>query len=169
MAACSYCETPIWFGGKRDGSFRFCNNECRQKGILLSIADRMPSDIVRQHINAVHSGPCPHCNGPGPVDVHNSYRVWSALLLTSWRTQPHICCRPCAKKRQLNDTAFSLLLGWWGVPWGLLITPMQVAKNIGALRRGPDPTKATPQLQKLVKLNPAQRIVEYHQETPAAR
>jgi hypothetical protein len=80
-----------------------------------------------------------------------------------------VCCRGCATKRQLGDAAFSLLLGWWGVPWGLLITPLQIARNIGGLMSRPDPSMATPQLEKLVKLSLAQRIVAHQcqQQTTA--
>ena len=168
MAVCSYCGTSFMWGGKRDGNFRFCNDRCHHSGVLLSISDRVPPEIVSEQIAAVHRGPCPKCNGPGPIEVYNSYRVWSALVLTSWRTQPHVCCRSCATRRQLGDATFSLFLGWWGVPWGLLITPMQIARNIGGLMSRPDPGTATPQLEKLVKLSLAQHIVEQHRQQQAA-
>src|SRR5262245_52708936 len=113
MAICSYCSTSFLWGGIKDGNLRFCNDRCHHAGALLRIADGVPADILQQHIAAVHRGPCPRCKGPGPIEVHNSYRVWSAFVLTSWRTQPHICCRSCATRRQLGDTAFSLVLGWW--------------------------------------------------------
>ena len=168
MAVCSYCGTSFLWGGSREGSRRFCNDRCRQAGVLLSIADQVPAEVVREHVAAVHRGPCPSCKGPGPIDVYNSYRVWSALLLTSWQTRPHVCCRGCATKRQLGDAAFSFFLGWWGVPWGLLMTPLQVARNIGGLMSRPDPAVPTGQFEKLIKLDLAQRIVNHNQQQRVA-
>jgi hypothetical protein len=55
---------------------------------------------------------------------------------------------------------FSLALGWWGIPWGLLVTPVQIARNIGALMSRRDETGPTPQLEKLVKLSLAQSIAQ---------
>jgi hypothetical protein len=40
-------------------------------------------------------------------------------------------------KSQLGGAAVSLIAGWWGFPWGLVMTPVQVVRNIhGALRHG---------------------------------
>jgi hypothetical protein len=58
----------------------------------------------------------------------------------------------------IGDATFSLLLGWWGIPWGLLVTPVQIARNIGGLMRRRDETGPTKQLEKLVKLSLAQHI-----------
>jgi hypothetical protein len=33
--------------------------------------------------------------------------------------------------RGLGFTTISLLLGWWGIPWGLIRTPMALATNLG--------------------------------------
>ena len=137
MAKCAYCGTTIIFGGSRQGDLRFCNNECRNAGTLLNVSQQLPADIVREQMWAFHQGNCPKCGGRGPVDVHMSYRVWSALVVTSWSSRPHLSCRSCGVKSQLEDAAFSLVLGWWGFPWGLIATPIQVGRNLYAMSRGP--------------------------------
>lgn len=130
MAKCNACGTTILFGGVRDGDLRFCNAKCHAKGYLIRIARDIPKDVIAQHTASIYHGTCPKCHGPGPVDVHTSHRIWSAVFLTSWRNQPHICCRSCGRKQQIGDAAFSLVLGWWGFPWGLIMTPVQIGRNL---------------------------------------
>lgn len=158
MAVCSYCGTSVLWG-VRDGNLRFCNDHCRQGQLLLSVADQVPPEIVSEHVAAVHRGRCPKCQATGPVDAYYSYRVWSALVVTTRRTRLHVCCRSCASRQQIGDAAISLLFGWWGLPWGPIFTPVQIARNIGALMSRRDETgRPSAQLEKLVKLSLAQRI-----------
>jgi len=168
MAACSACNTTILFGGVREGEQRFCNDECRYKGYLLTVAREIPSGTLDQQIRSVYHGTCPRCQGPGPVDVHISYRVWSALLMTSWRNQPRMSCRSCGTKAQLGDMTFSLLLGWWGFPWGLIMTPVQVVRNIIALFSRRHAEAPSAELGRLVSMDMAARIIERRMATATA-
>ena len=160
MAKCSYCGTSIIFGGRRQGELRFCNENCEGAGILLSVSQQIPNDLIQPKVWEVHQGNCPRCNGRGPVDVHTSYLVWSALLLTSWKSRPHVCCRPCGVKSQPGDAAFSLVLGWWGFPWGFIFTPIQICRNLIGAARSVDPTKPSPELERLVRLSIASQVAQ---------
>jgi len=153
MAACAACSTTILFGGVRDGNDRYCNNTCHQRGALLDIARQIPPDVLREQTGQVYRGTCPRCTGPGPVEVHTSYRVWSALLLTSFGSNPQISCRSCARKRQAGDALFSLVLGWWGFPWGLIMTPVQIGRNVFGMFRNVDSTGPSEQLERLVGMS----------------
>jgi hypothetical protein len=168
MASCAYCNTTILFGGKRNGDLRFCNEKCEQRGSLSLVANRLSSTDVASYIGRVHQGRCPECSGPGPVDVHTSYRVWSALVLTQWSSRPLVGCKPCGTKQKLGDTAFSLFLGWWGFPWGILITPVQLGRNVFALLKAPDPTSPSPTLEKILRLQLAAQIMERQRQAPGA-
>jgi hypothetical protein len=159
MAACAACGGTILFGGKRDGEHRYCNEECFQRGILLTIASQVPSDVVRQHMRHLHRGPCPQCQGAGPVDVHLGYRVWSAILVTSWRSNPRVGCRSCGLKGQVRDVLFCLVLGWWGIPWGFIMTPIQTIRNVVAMLKPPDPFTPSEQLEKVVRTSLALQVV----------
>lgn len=44
-----------------------------------------------------------------------------------------------------------LRVGWWGFPWGLLFTPVQLGRNIVGLVRSPDATKPSTQLEAMVR------------------
>lgn len=160
MAKCDYCSTTILFGGKRHGDLRFCNDQCQQKGHLAVLSQQVPQDLVDEELRKVHQGNCPRCQGRGPVDLYISYRVWSALVLTSWSCRPAICCRSCGRKSQFGNMLMSLCFGWWGFPWGLVMTPVQVTRNLAAAFGGPDPSRPSPLLSKFVRIGIASRIIQ---------
>jgi len=150
MAACAACNTTILFGGVRNGSDRFCNTDCQSRAYLVLAARQIPPDVLREQTSAVYRGMCPQCQGPGPIDVHTSYRIWSAGIVTSWRSLPRISCRPCGVKAQLGSTLFSLLLGWWGFPWGFIMTPVQIFRNVRAMLRRQESQAPSADLERLV-------------------
>ena len=155
MAKCDYCGSSILFGGARTGDLRFCNHRCQQAGQLIAVSNQVPPDVVQARVWAVHQGLCPKCQGKGPVDVHTAHQVWSALLLTSWKSEPQVSCRACGIKRQATGLVFSLVAGWWGFPWGLIMTPVQVVRNVSGMLSGPDPQKPSAQLERIVRLSMA--------------
>jgi hypothetical protein len=160
MAKCDYCSSTIIFGGKRDANGRFCNQKCRGRGALLAISRQLPDPSVQDQVWKVHQGPCPKCSGAGPVDVHISHRVWSAFVLTSWSSWPDLSCRSCGIKSQAVGAAFSLVLGWWGFPWGLVVTPIQIGRNLFGMASPPEPTKPSPQLEKIVRMTIAGQMLQ---------
>lgn len=140
-------------GGVRAGNQRFCNNKCAQNAYILSVTKNVPNDVVERKIEAIWRGNCPKCRGLGPIDVHKIHEVWSALLLTRWTTKMQVSCHSCAAKRQLGGMAFSFLFGWWGFPWGLILTPVQITRNLIGMSRGPDSSRPSENLRKLVLVN----------------
>ena len=164
MASCEACNTTILFGGTKDGHHRYCNDKCYEQGLLLRAADEIPVEIVLEATEELRRGACPSCAGAGPIEVFNSYRVWSALLVTSWQTRPAICCRSCATKNQLGDAAFSLFLGWWGFPWGLVMTPVQIVRNLTSLGKKPDPYQPSEELKDNVRILLVSQAMAEHQE-----
>ena len=150
MASCAYCSSIILFGGKKRGDLRFCNAECAEKGLLTEIANRLPQAQVAQYVAHVHGGTCPVCGKSGPVDVHTSYRVYSLVLFSSWSSRPAVCCQRCGIRKKAGDMLFSLFLGWWGFPWGILMTPVQVGRNLFGFVLRPDPTRPSKALEKIL-------------------
>jgi len=164
MAKCGYCGSTIIMGGVRAGNLRFCNSRCHQNAYILSVAQQVPPDVVDRQVEEVFRGNCPKCRALGPVDVHKVHRVWSALVLTSWSSTPHVCCRSCATKRQLGGLLFSLLLGWWGFPWGIILTPIQIGRNIVGMCAGPDPSRPSADLRKLVQVSLGAQLLQKSQQ-----
>lgn len=94
------------------------------------------------------------------MDAHRSYRVWSALVLTRWSSSQQLSCRSCrVSKKQMADAAFSLVLGWWGFPWGLILTPIQVGRNLVSAAKPPEASKPSPQLEKVLRIAMAKQAV----------
>lgn len=160
MASCAYCNTTILFGGKKRGDLRFCNDKCEQNGELIAFANQLPQAEVDRYVRTVHAGDCPSCGGEGPVDVHTSYRVYSAVLMTSWSSRPAVSCKRCATRRKLGDAAFSAALGWWGLPWGLIMTPVQIGRNLVGLARSPDPSHPSDALSHRLRVELAARQLQ---------
>mgnify|MGYP003670819626 CR=1 FL=1 len=155
MANCSYCDSFILFGGQTDTSGRYCNADCQQAGNLLALSQQIPREQIDQIIRDVHQGSCPRCQGRGPVDVHKAHQVWSAVVLTSWASKPAMSCKSCAVKRQIGATLLSGIVGWWGLPWGLVMTPVQILRNVVGMFGGPAPSVPSPLLERIVRIQVA--------------
>jgi hypothetical protein len=163
MKKCAYCSSTIVFGGVAENDVNFCNRKCLQSGFAIFTARSLPSEFVEEHVNKVHSGPCPKCQRQaGPVDAHTSHFVWSALLLTSWSNTPAISCRSCAMKKQILSTMGSALFGWWGFPWGLIMTPVQIVRNLKGMCTSQD-RRPSAQLRNLISLNLAAHVMAQQQ------
>lgn len=116
----------------------------------LLFTDKETETYLKAQVQAIHQGRCPRCGGCGPVDVHMSYWIWSAILLTHWGTSQNICCRKCARNKQIIATLLCSILGWWGFPWGFLRTPIQIFLNLVAIFKGPDPSQPSRNLYFIV-------------------
>ncbi len=62
-------------------------------------------------------------------------QVTSFLVLTTWRKFDQPLCRPCIARQGRKRMLISALLGWWGVPWGIIRTPWALWVNQRALSR----------------------------------
>src|SRR6185436_11891006 len=81
MAKCNFCDSRIFVGGLRVEDRRFCNQKCLEGARDLALSRSIPAEVVLTRTSQVYNGSCPVCGGRGPVDVHKSYKVWSALFL----------------------------------------------------------------------------------------
>ena len=168
MAKCGYCGSTIVIGGVRAGEQRFCNNKCAGNAYVLSVSQTVPPDVLEKKIEEVWRGNCPKCGSVGAIDVHKFYQVWSALVLTRWTTNSQVSCRSCATKRQAGALLFSLFFGWWGFPWGLILTPVQVTRNIVNMASGPDAAAPSADLRKLVQVHIGSQILAGKQRNTQA-
>ena len=167
MAKCAYCGSTIIMGGVRSGAERYCNNKCASNGNVLRVAKAVPPDVLERHVEEVFRGNCPKCRGIGPIEVHKVYRVWSALVLTRWTTSSQVCCRSCATKSQAGAALFPALFGWWGFPWGLVLTPVQVTRNVMGICSGRDSSRPSEALRRLVLVNIGAQALRLSQPKPS--
>ena len=54
----------------------------------------------------------------------------------------------------------TFFLGWWGFPWGLLMTPIQIVRNFAGLFSSPDPDTPSEDMENIVRVMIAQDILE---------
>lgn len=164
MSNCSNCGTTIIFGGLREGRLHYCGKTCRQKhDWFIDKLRQMSDNVVVDQAQTIHRGACPKCGGPGPVDLFTSYRIWSVIVLTSWVTTPELCCRRCATTSKVSTILFSAALGWWGVPWGVIGTPIQVCRNFAEWLSPPDSARPSEELLAHVRIRLVTQTLESEQ------
>lgn len=154
------------FGGRADQTGRYCSERCQQAGNLLAISQHIPPVQIQRMVLQIHQGNCPRCGGPGPVDAHKAHQVWSALIVTSWSSSPALSCKSCGVKRQIGATLFSGVFGWWGIPWGIVMTPVQVVRNIVEMAGGPQPNQPSELLEKIARLQAGANLIQQAEGQP---
>jgi hypothetical protein len=150
---CDYCDSSARFSSVLDGGQRFCSTDCLVYARLMEISeDISPADILAE-AQAIKRGACPVCQqSKSRIEVRTSYRVWSALVFTQWSRRALICCHSCGRIANAEAAAFSTLLGWWGLPWGLIMTPVQVVSNIAEMFRSRSEPEPSPELLQAARI-----------------
>jgi hypothetical protein len=164
MKRCNTCDAFILFGGVRQGPWIYCDARCRERGTQERLSHDFPAGQVEQVADEIHEGYCPSCSRRGPIDVHMSYFVWSALFITRWHSTPHVCCRRCGFRKQTISLLGSFCLGWWGI-YGLVVTPAQLLSNLWAMRFPPDPIQPSEMLMRMARLELAKGADPAPQDT----
>lgn len=159
MPSYDYCGEHYTFGTLKVGSYSFCSGICRDRGHVLEVLDSIRPEQIAEYISNAQHSVCQTCGTGTPIDARPSYRVYSLAFYTTWKTVTKLECRSCARRRQLNDAAFSFFAGWWGVPWGLFVTPVQVIRNVVALlSTDPGPSR---RFQQVIKIDLAHKLMQH--------
>jgi hypothetical protein len=166
MGRCDHCRTIILFGGVSAEGMRFCSQSCAQKAHLAIVGQTLPQRDVRKHVWDVYKGQCPECGRAGPTDIRVSHRVFSVVVFTRWSSHPVLACRGCGIRQQLLGLVVSLLFGWWGFPWGLLMTPVQILRNLIGLLSADDGTPSDA-LERVVRVRLAAQLSAPEPEQPS--
>jgi hypothetical protein len=162
MTRCDHCSTLVLFGGVSRAGLRFCSDTCAESAHRAVVGQSLPEREVRQRVWELYKGTCPCCGGEGPTDIRTSYRVFSLVLLTRWSSHPKLACRGCGARSQLLAIALSVLFGWWGLPWGLVLTPIQILRNVIAIAIGGSDVPSDA-LEQIVRVELAQRLLATRQ------
>jgi hypothetical protein len=136
-------------------------------GSFVSLADEVPEELLEKYLKEIHEGSCPMCGGPGPVDVRLAHYVWSILVLTSDYCQQEVCCRGCGIRLTLTALLFSSLFGWWGFPYGFIMTPVQIVRNLWALITPPDASRPSDLLREFARMQVAGQVYKATNQDPA--
>jgi hypothetical protein len=150
---CDFCGSSARFSAILDEGQRFCSKSCLRNARLLEVAEDISAEEIQGHAWRIKNSPCPECQqSSSKTEVPKYYRVWSAIVLTEWTKRTHICCHSCARKTNFGSLVFCSLFGWWGVPWGVIITPAQIVANISEMlspKADPAPSEELLQAAKL--------------------
>lgn len=131
---CDFCGNSIYFSAIKDEGQKFCSKQCLHNARMLELAIDIPDNLILDNAEAIRNGHCPVCNHQNSInEVRKYYWVWSAVYFTRWGSRNRISCKKCAVKKNFSSIMSSFLLGWWGVPWGIIITPSQIISNLVAI------------------------------------
>lgn len=158
MATCANCRTIVLFGGYKVAGNVYCKEECFHEAVINETAELLPVDAVEQATHDVYHGDCPQCGGEGPIDVHTSQRIWSAVVFARTSSSMRICCRRCAREQLMKDGLITLLLGWWCIPPGVICTPIYLVRTLLALARLGGSTGPSRELLEHVRANMAAAV-----------
>jgi hypothetical protein len=134
VGSCYSCRNTILFGGIKDQGYRFCSKACLQRRApYLKELSAVSDASANTEAERIKAGRCSKCGRNGSVDFHKSIFVWSAIIITRTSENKFICCSVCARKKQALDTLGTATLGWWGIPFGLIMTPMGILINVAQM------------------------------------
>lgn len=123
--------------GLRPEVFEIIENELKKRNLdthLLNgaIAQNKvySKEEIHQYATMLAALPCPICGGTfKKLNGTIRHTVKSFIFFTSHSTEPIIACPDCLDKENDSATLSTALLGWWGLPWGLVKTPQYIYKN----------------------------------------
>ena len=126
--------------GLRPEVFGIIENEIKKrnlnpdilKGAIAQNRD-YPIEEIENYSNLLRDLPCPVCESmQEKLNGTISHTVKSFLIFTTYGTEPTIACPKCLDKKNDDAIMSSALLGWWGIPWGILKTPLYIYRNMKA-------------------------------------
>ncbi|MDI9239559.1 hypothetical protein QLQ15_11655 [Lysobacter sp. LF1] len=153
MGTCYTCKQTIALGGIKAHGFRFCSKACHaQKASFLERLAAIPQQEVEIEAARMRTeGRCARCGCSRGVEVHHALFVWSVILVTFTRKNTITACIACARKQQALWTIGTLLAGWWGIPFGLIMTPVATITNVVHLIRSHTRSKPSAALKEYVR------------------
>ena len=131
---CDYCGNSAKHKPTFDNGQRFCSKKCLQAARLSEVAVDLTRIEIEQMAGKIRSGTCPVCSEiSSPVEVRFYYTVMSFIVLTRYTKKSRICCLNCGRKENWKAFLSTFFLGWWGFPWGVLMTPAYLIANLGEM------------------------------------
>lgn len=90
----------------------------------------LSEEEILLYCQVMRAQPCPVCQSVArPLNATRTSKVMSMLVLTIWDKKLAIACPPCLDKLNREGSLLSALLGWWGLPWGVLRTAQALRAN----------------------------------------
>ena len=119
-------------------AFEIMKSEIKKRGLNENLLESVKAqnktyspEEIEVYCNLVRELSCPVCgNSEHLLNATITGEVVSYIFFTSSKKQIKVGCPDCLDK--LNDKALTktALLGWWGIPWGIIKTIQYIVINI---------------------------------------
>ena len=117
--------------------FQLVNEAYRALGDAEARAQYDAQSYTTQNSNPPSAGrsveaiTCSICHKISAQPRYVIYRHVVSLILVTWRGQHQgIFCSKCGASRAYKDSLRTWLLGWWGIPWGLIYSGQALFSNM---------------------------------------
>lgn len=85
---------------------------------------------IEEYCALIRAVPCPICHSAAePLNATVASKVSSFIFLTTWKEKLAIACPNCLDKLSESATSHSIIVGWWGIPWGIIRTVKAISSN----------------------------------------
>jgi hypothetical protein len=92
---------------------------------------QIDEQTLLEYTELLRSLPCPFCNADNnKLNATITGTTISYIFLTHYRKEIKIGCPTCLDRQINNAMITSALLGWWGIPWGIIRTPAALLFNV---------------------------------------
>ena len=123
--------------GLRDGVFDIIETEIIKRNLNPNILEGLKAQNkdyslaeITQLSQKLRSLPCPFCKNQNvKLNATVLHTVKSYILFSNFKKQLIIACPDCLDSKNQKAITTTLLLGWWGIPWGIVQTPFYIYNN----------------------------------------
>lgn len=103
-------------------------------GIIKSVYAQNKSYTIAEideYCNLTRNLSCPVCGtSSAMLNATMTSEVISLILFTQYRQQLKVACPACLDKANNSALTKTIILGWWGIPWGFIRTIQAIGHNI---------------------------------------
>lgn len=79
--------------------------------------------VLSEYTDLLRKLPCPVCNSSKEkLNATITGKVVSFIVFTNYEKEVKVACPDCLDKQNKDAMVKSVLLGWWGIPWGIART-----------------------------------------------
>jgi hypothetical protein len=85
---------------------------------------------IAAYCDIICSLPCPNCGSTDvPLNATLTAEVMSFIFFTQYRKHLKVGCPTCLDKFNNAALAKTAIMGWWGIPWGIIKTLQALDRN----------------------------------------
>lgn len=126
--------------GLRPEAFALVEEEILRRKLDISLFDGVlaqnktfSEEEIKSYAELVRDLPCPICNTTDDKLNGTMVHTLKSFIVFSYsQAEPLIGCSSCLDKANNRAILSTALLGWWGIPWGVIKTPIYIFRNLKA-------------------------------------